>query len=77
MRFVDDDSNWCVLVICLQISHLGLLQGPQKPFLVLSGDTLALTRMSFKLLPLLKPIKFSIVYGAWRLLKSCCITEIV
>ena len=45
MRFVDDDSNWCVLVICLQISHLGLLQGPQKPFSVLSGGTLALTRM--------------------------------
>ena len=56
MRFVDDDSNWCVLVICLQISHLGLFQGPQKPFSVLSGGTLALTRMSFKLLPLLKPI---------------------
>ena len=56
MRFVDDDSNWCVLVICLQISHLGLLQGPQKPFSVLTGCTLALTRMSFKLLPLLKPI---------------------
>ena len=33
MRFVDDDSNWCVLVIviCFQISHVGLLQGPQKP----------------------------------------------
>ena len=56
MRFVDDDSNWCVLVICLQISHLGLLQGSQKPFSVLSGGTLALTRISFKLFPFLKPI---------------------
>ena len=56
MRFVDDDSNWCVLVICLEISHLGLLQGPQKLLLVLSGSTLALTRMSFKLFPFLKPI---------------------
>ena len=56
MRFVDDDSNWCVLVICLQISHLGLLHGPQKPYSVLRGGTLALTRMSFKLFPFLKPI---------------------
>ena len=56
MRFLDDDSNWCVLLICLQISHLGLLHGPQKPSSVLSGDTLALTRMSFKLFPFLKPI---------------------
>ena len=56
MRFVDDDSNSCVLVICFQISHLGLLQGPQKPFSVLGGGTLALTRMSFKLFPFLKPI---------------------
>ena len=56
MRFVDDDSNWCVLVICLQISLLGLLQGPQKPSSVLSGGTLTLTRMSFKLFPFLKPI---------------------
>ena len=43
-------------VICLQISHLDLLQGPQKPSLVLSGGTLALTRMSFKHFPLLKHI---------------------
>ena len=56
MRFADDDSDWCVLVICLQISHLGLLQGPQKPFSVLIGGTLAPTRMSFKLFPFLKPI---------------------
>ena len=56
MRFVDDDSNWCVL-ICLQISHLGLgsLQGQQKPSLVLSGGTLAVTRMSFKLFLFLQP----------------------
>ena len=51
MRFVDDDSNWCDLVIYLQISRLGLLQGPQKPPSVLSAGTLALTRMSFKLFP--------------------------
>ena len=51
MRFVDDNSDWCLLVICLQISHLGLLQGPQKPSTVLSGGTFALTRMSFKLCP--------------------------
>ena len=56
MRFVDNDSNWCILVICLQISHLGLLQGPQKPSSVLSGGTFAVTRMSFKLFPFLKPI---------------------
>ena len=56
MDFVDDDSDWCVLVICLQISHLGLLHGPQKPSSVLSGGTLAVTRMSFKLFPFLKPI---------------------
>ena len=55
MHFIDD-SNWCVLIICLQISHLDLMQGSQKPFLVLSGGTLALTRMSFKLFPFLKPI---------------------
>ena len=56
MRFVDNDSNWCVLVICLQISQLGLLQGPQKPSSVLSGGILALTRTSFKLCLFLKPI---------------------
>ena len=56
MRFVDDDSNWNVLVIHLQISHLGLLQGPQNPSSVLIGGTLALTRMSFKLFPFLKRI---------------------
>ena len=56
MRFVDDDSNWSVLVICLQISHLGLLQGPQKPSSVLSGGTLGLTKMSFKLFPFLESI---------------------
>ena len=56
VRFVDDDSNWCVLVICLQISHLGLPHGPQKPSSVLRGGTLALTKMSFKLFPFLKPI---------------------
>ena len=56
MRFVDDDSNWCVLVICLQISHFGFLQGPQKPSSVSSEGTLALTRMSFKLFPFLKLI---------------------
>ena len=55
MCFVDDHSNSCALVICLQISHLGLLQGPQKSS-VLSGGTLALTRRSFKLFPFLKPI---------------------
>ena len=66
MRLLDDDSNWCVLVICLQISRLGLLQGP---FSVLSSGTLALTRMSFKLFPFLKPVivtfkKFS-VFPIW------------
>ena len=30
MCSVDDDLNWCVLVICLQTSLLGLSQGPQK-----------------------------------------------
>ena len=40
MRLVDDDSNWCILVICLQISYLDLLQGPQKPSSVLRGGTL-------------------------------------
>ena len=49
-------QNWFVLVICLQISHLGLLQGPQQPSSILSGGTLALTRMSFKLFPFFKPI---------------------
>ena len=43
MRFADD------------ISHLGLLQGPQKSSSILSGGTLALIRMSLKLLPFLKP----------------------
>ena len=54
MRFVDDDSNWRVLIICLQVSHLGSLQGPQEPSSVLSGGNLALTRI--KLFPFLKPI---------------------
>ena len=54
--YLDVDSNWCVLVTCLQISHLGLLQGPQKPSSVLTGGTLALTGMSFKLFPFLKRI---------------------
>ena len=49
MRSVDDDSKWCVLVICFQISHLRLLQRSQKPFSVLGEGTLALTRMSIKL----------------------------
>ena len=46
----------CVLVICLQILHLGLLQGPQKSFSVVGGGTLVLIRMFFKLFPFLKPI---------------------
>ena len=61
MRFVDDDSNWCVLVICLQISHLGLLHGPQKPYSVLRGGTLTLTRMSFKLFPFFKTYYWNIL----------------
>ena len=56
MRFVDDYANWCVLVLHLQMSHLGLLRGPQKPSSVLSGGTLALIRVSFKLFPFLKPV---------------------
>ena len=56
MHFADDDLNWCVLVICSQISSLGLLKGPQKPYTVLSVGTLAFTIMSFKLFPFLKPI---------------------
>ena len=55
MHFVDDDSNLCALVMCLQISHLGLLHEPQKPSSVLSGGTLALTRILFKRFPFLKP----------------------
>ena len=54
MCFVDDDSNRCVLVICLQISHFGLMQGLQKSPSVLSGGILALTRMACKLFPFLK-----------------------
>ena len=50
---VDVDSNRCILVTCLQISHLDLLQGPQKHS---SVGTLALTRMSFKLFSFLKPV---------------------
>ena len=58
---VDDDSNWCVLVICLQISHLGLLQETQKPSSVLSVDTLVLPGCPLNSFSFLKPItgKFS------------------
>ena len=52
------------LVICLQISHFGLLKGPQKSSSILNGGTLALTRMSFKLSPFLKHVigTFSKIY---------------
>ena len=38
------------------MSQFGLLQEPQKPSLALSGGTLALFMMLFKLFPFLKPI---------------------
>ena len=53
---IDDDSNRYDLVICLQISHLGLLQGLQQPSSVESGSTLALAMISFKVFSFLKTI---------------------
>ena len=56
MCFVDDDSNWCVLVKPLQILQLGLLQGPQKPSSILSRGTLGLTGIPLNSFLSLKPI---------------------
>ena len=39
-----------------QISHICLLQGPQKSYSILSGGSLVITRMSLKLSHFLKPI---------------------
>ena len=55
MRFVVDDVKLLVRTICLQILHLGRLQGPQQPLLLIWG-VFAFTRISFKLLALRNPI---------------------
>ena len=55
MRFVVDDVKFLVGTICLQISHLGPLQGPHQPLFLIWG-IFALTRISFKLLALRNPI---------------------
>ena len=42
--------------MCSQISHLDFLHGPQDPSFFRTGGTFALTRISFKLFALRKPI---------------------
>ena len=51
-----------------QISHLDFLHGPQNPFFFLTGSTLAVTRMSFKLFTPWKP--HEITFGVLRLVLS-------
>lgn len=47
MHFGEIDSNWYVLIICLQISLLSLLHGPQEPLSVLGKGYWTIATISF------------------------------